>query len=239
METQLIKSQQGFVTMTLLALLPLVLTIGLGLAFSSKILLHWHHTHKVCRSESMSLQKNLGQLLKSLMLLNPQAHKFRTDKIITTTKLASAVAAANPPLVAFYTAKLARIHAQQIRLDRQQKLILSMAKAQLLKWQTRMSTKFQLKTLGPMRLEYPLQTALAVEPFPKTALAPSYQLKNNFEQQQIVGAKWFSSMNRLLPNVMQTFLKSNRTLNGACYATLKQRRLSWAPTLSEAKSFSR
>ena len=237
MDTQLIQSEKGFVTTMLLALLPLILATGIGLAFSSKVLLHWHHTHKICRNEAMSLQKNLGELLKSLMLLNPQAHKLRADKIIATAKLAAAVAAANPPVIAFYTAKIGRIHTQQIKLDRQQKLILSMAKAQMLKWQIRMTTKFQLKTLGPMRLEHSFQHDLAVEPWPKSGLAPAYNLKNNFEQEQIVGAKWFSSLNRLLPHSMQPFLKSNRTLAGECFATLKQRRLTWKPALSEAKSF--
>lgn len=239
MDTQLIHSEKGFVTTLLIALLPLILAIGIGLAFSSKVLFHWHYTHKMCRSETMGLQKNLGELLRSLMLLNPQAYKLRTDKIIATAKLAAAVAAANPPVIAFYTAKIARIHAQQLRLDRQQKLILSMAKMQMTKWQIKMTTKFQLKTLGPMRLEHSFQHDLAVEPFPKGDIAPAYNLKNNFEQEQIVGAKWFSSLNRLLPNPMQSLLKSNRTLTGECYATLKQRKLSWKPALSEAKSFSR
>lgn len=235
MVAKLIKSEQGFLTATLLALLPLILTLGLGFAVSSRVLFQWHQTHKICRNESMKLQKQLGELLKSLMLLNPVAHKLRADKIIAAAKLAIAVAEVNPPLIAFYTAKLEMIQAKQINLDRKQKLILSMAKVRLLKWQTSMFAKLQPKTLGPMRLEHRFNEALAVEPSPRGDMAPAYNLRTHFEQEQMAGAKWFSSLNRMLPQQLQTFLQSNRILPGECYATLKKRRLSWIPALSEAK----
>lgn len=215
---EIIKSEKGFLTVTLLALLPLLIAVGVALSFSSRLLFQWHQTHKICRSESMGLQNQLGMLLKSLLLLNPQAHKLRLDKIATAAKLAMAVANANPPAITLYTAKLKMIQAKQAQLDRQQKLILATAKTRLIKWQVAMSLKLRTKIQGPLRLESSNREALAVEPWPKGALAPTYRTKENFAQQQMVGATWA------------------KPIRGECFATLQQRRLSWKPVLSEAKS---
>lgn len=216
---EIIKANKGFVLVTLMALLPLLIAAAMAFTFSSQVLLKWHQTHKICRSESMGLQSQLGQLLRSLMLLNPLATKLRFDEIQTTVKLAAAVAQANPPAVALLTAKLKMIHAKQKNLDRQQKLILSTAKVRILKWQTSLNFKLRPHTKGVLQLENPTHEALAVEPWPKGATAPTYKIKDNFAQEQMVGAKW------------------SKPIRGECFATLKQRKLSWIPALSEAKFY--
>jgi len=217
---EIIKSNKGFIIPTLVTLVPLLSALAMGLTFSSQVLLQWHQTHKICRNESMGLQSQLGQLLRSLMLLNPPAAKLRFDEIKTTAKLAAAVAQANPPAVALLTAKLKVIHAKQKNLDRQQQLILSTAKVRIIKWQAFLNLKMRPHVRNTLQLENSSE-ALAVEAWPKGALAPTYKIKENFSQEQMVGAKW------------------SHPIRGQCFATLKQRKLSWIPALSEAKSYLR
>lgn len=228
---------RGSITVSLLVLLPLLLTALSVLSALYIILKADSVSRHVCRVTLLSAQTNVANDLANLMKLNPKARALRQAREIAEKARLFAV---GPKRVAAEAALRAVIVKQNLLAAEQKRLIskakLTSRRAPLqarreiyrslnqIKWTNTDADLNSNSSSRGFRLNTEVQTALFdVTPEPKDSLTPDYLPSPEFSKHQEMTIDWKFDAIALLPSWLQAFLKTSALEAKAdCSATLER-----------------
>ncbi len=230
-------NQQGFSSLSLMVLLPLLLSLLAGGAFIGRSLFEWNRQHHLCQKRVLTHQNELRSFLKQLLSLNPRAKSLMLQEKAAQAALVIATASGNPAAISAAGLRLKNIKASQLVLKTQQRIILSFAKnsAHRFNWNFRTDYYGVQKELHKSSLPY--SYPLAVEPVPKSATAPMYRPVAHFSKKQNLGISivWNIKNWEFLARVLIPAKAHERKLVISCGSTLKLENGKWYTHLSAAK----
>ncbi len=240
------RDDRGFMVITLLALLPLVISLILLVTWTYLLLKADGEARHACRVDLLSAQKQIGQDLKSLLALNPEASRLRAELAAINKVL---IATPHPAAHAALEVARQKIIAQQLILAAKQRALIVKAKS--------------LSLTAPSKAMVTVQSALAknrrssgkpnlgaykagtfdVTASPKRSLTPDYNPSARFRDEQIMRLTWKMDVFAILPTWLKDLMhRSNLFPNGdfhlraECAATLEKEGTAWSPRLTKDRS---
>lgn len=227
MTKPLTSSQNGFALMTLLAFLPILITLILAFAYLAKQITQQSKALHICRQDLLETQSTIGRLVENLLALNPKARRLRHSRNSAEAALVLALAS-SPPLVPMAKAAVAAIKARQGQLRLHQLEILYQIRST---WsQGAFSLKRKLRQAGAQRVSLNRPQA-ALIPIPPNSLSPSYQPLPGLTQLQKQKATWVIS-SHFLPS---RFSVKKFKWPSKCAASIYKEKKRWQPRLVVAK----
>lgn len=229
-------SQNGFALVGILIALPVMLTIATGLALLGFGLKNHTTVSATCRFEVWAAQREMGELLKELLRLNPLAKRLKRERTQAEAELKAARLSFNPKLIAAAEAHRAWVVAQQTRLRQTQEQILSDAQRVRAFHQKKFLHKTMASGTQILKVLSPSPT-LAVQRFSPQDLAPEHQPLDGFVEFQRLEWRWQSQLFYDLPAWLKEFSPlENPNFTGACAASLTTKEKKWHPRLLAARS---
>lgn len=223
---------RGFFTVTLVTLIPLLMTVVLAVAGVENVMKQKLRAQSLCVKAALRLQSDLGEILDSLLKLNPEATRLRAERKVADARLAAAIVTANPYAITLARAYKASVVLRQGALRAKQLILLS--KAQLKLSSQTQELRIETKKLGGLnfqRRDFDFRP-LAVSAAPKNSASPSYDLVSPFERRQ---TKIFSFDVLLFARVQPLSWRQQTR----CATTLKKESLQWKPKIQLANALSK
>ena len=189
-----------------------------------------------CLTESIKLQKKIIAAEKNLFSLNPLSTALQVKYDLTLTEILAALTISNYPLAAKLKADLIKIQTDQSRLDHAQKTIIATArlaisaetlqiekvlKAQSLQLSQKWS--FFLLSFFTVRPSHFAQMSVQAK---TSGIAPNYELKDNYKQNQAVAFVW--QMKYFTKTEQQQLVKSKNNFEMSCEAKPSQSEDRWS-----------
>jgi hypothetical protein len=222
-------NQSGSLTVTVLVLLPLLLTIAVVVGASLYILQNDAEIKHQCRTALLASQQRNERTLNELLSLNPGAKALRAEYQIA---MAAATAARDPYSIAITQAELRRVHLLQLAYSMRQKALILRAKTESLKGpeEARSSAIQKLKVSARIQSDQESRPRSTIRhgSFPLTAqpaqsLTPDYQPTDRFSELQTAQAHLRVSFSDLLPQWMNHWIRfDDLELNTRCSATIEK-----------------
>jgi len=241
------KSPEGFATLLLLSLLPVILAGGLLVFSAFSIFKTDLGTLNLCRARQLEIQNKVAKKLERLLKLNPQALKLRLAEARAQKALALASKSANAAAIAAAEAFLLKVQLQRRALGLKQEALISSANEDLasegkeLPRRLRQEWDFHSRAvkpwfegtlhLGPRRIP-----SLAVAADLKDA-APVYQPVPGFEEAQAWSQTWEWDVRTA--SWARTFLKFQGRFERSCSTSIYSESTAWSAKLKKAKSLSK
>jgi len=237
-------NQQGFATLMLLSLLPLILAGGLALLSIFGFLKSDLATMNLCRSRQIEVQNKVGRNLAKLLALNPRALKLRLTEVRAQRMLTLALESGNIPAVAAAEAYLLSVQMRRQALDLRQRALIDTANLWLSSasyalprelrqewWQHNKGLSSWLKnSLSVSSAEVP---TLAVQPdIPE--VAPAYLLKTSFAEAQAWKQNW--SLHLQTTSWAAKFFRFNGDFERSCSTSLYSKGDEWIARMKKDKS---
>lgn len=170
--------------MSLIALLPLLLTVLAAIAFAYYALARKSSAQAVCVREVVQMEHELGQLLGQLLRMNERAASLRAERLKADLALQSALASGyGPAIAAAKAAQLAVIVAQQ-EFHAAQLALLEQAETVRLSHVRGIQSGARRLGVPDVDSEPSFERALAVRPEPPLSLSPDYVPVEDFQQRQ-------------------------------------------------------
>ncbi len=233
------RSSRGFGLILILSLMPLIISLSLVVLIMGAGLNIDQRLKKICRDQLITAQQKSGASMTRLLFLNPVAKNLRIKKRMTEIAYAPAVASGNKVLALRLRAELAEIQLQRQQVDLQQKMILR--QQTLTNWLALQQAKSHLRSaldhliqpgLFDRRILFPKlkHVSLAVTP-DLPDIAPIYELKTPFEEEQTLSLFWNWSVQSRSESLRRYPLSFQRE----CSVTLTKRKNQWSPLLRTDK----
>ena len=223
----------GFVTVILVALVPLLLLCVSLVAAASLLLLKWRKTHELCQVSLLKAQSTAAIRVNELFDLNPQARQLRFELAAAEAALAASPAG-GPVAVAAAQANLEAVVTRQTVLRSRQEWIKTRAvfdpSHDLLDFENELK-----KETGviPTRLD---RVRLRVRERPASSLTPDHDPVPGFSRLQALSGTWSIVPDPVFPAWLRKFIPRLARLKGRCSATLIQKGDRWNAALGEGKS---
>lgn len=197
----MIKTSNGFISISFLVLLPLLILLTSLYVFTQLTVHHSDQFNVYCLKDLRTLQKKITTATDQIVALNPYSTLLRQQITMVTLALATAVSTQNYPLIAEMTIQLNRLKTQQKQLDQVQRTLISKANLDILIFQQQMQKKIdstnkqqllKLKTIT----DYVQSTkiikyaSLGLIPDSISGLAPNYKLSNSYIEEHRVVLFW-------------------------------------------------
>lgn len=169
------RQEQGFVVVSMLALVPLVVTLVVCLCAALWSMRRQEAARSHCVRSAVQLQSRLKPTLDKLLRLNPRATSLRAQRTAADNAVTAAVASGYPPAIAAAKAIQVAVVLQQVALRAKQEALFLEANAdrQMAENDLRSVIGRKLGTSVVARRFY--WRALAVEARPPAALTPDYR----------------------------------------------------------------
>lgn len=238
------KGPEGFATLLLLSLLPVILAGGLLVFSAFSIFKTDLGTLNLCRARQLETQNKAAKKMERLLKLNPQALKLRLAEARARKALALASKSANPTAIAAAEAFLLKVQLQRRALGLKQEALISSANEDLarageeLPRRLRQEWDFHSRAvkpwlegslhLGPQRIPH-----LAVAADLKDA-APVYQPVPDFEEAQAWNLAWEWDLRTAA--WARAFLKFQGRFERSCSTSIYSENAVWSAKLKKAKS---
>lgn len=204
-----------------LSFFPVLLSLCFGLNLSSQIIYYKQKAQHLCQQYNLAHQKQLQKKLTTLLKLNPQAKKIRTQLSYAKKSLKAAKISMFPPAIATAQNFLTFILAKQLIFFYKQKKILYAAIK--LSTQAKKQLKIQLyKAFNQKNIvDYSYkQVGLAVYSKPRLSLSPGYYLLPAFSYTQGSYTLFYLNIKNLIPPLLQKILPNAEPFKIKCSATL-------------------
>ncbi len=195
-----------------------------------------------CLTESINLQKKIIEFEKKLFLLNPLSTLL--DQQLKLAYLQLAAVPASPALAAKIWIEIARINAQQLKLDRTQRGIIFVANsviaADLILTKSKIISKtHDLSQIWAVYIETifsvdSFRTEMAVRPL-RSGMAPNYELKPSYKALQTVAFNWHFSYFTKVES--QTLVASQNEFLLSCGIQPERRESRWELEIQKDRSF--
>ena len=228
-------SEQGFVLVTSLTLVPLLLALLMALYASFYILKKKSLAQSHCVQQASLLQRDLRQTLDDLLRLNSRATNLRQQRQAADQGLKAALSSANPYVIAAAKAYWVAVFLQQTALASQQQALLRRADQQRQSGQRQIHE--QLRRLNVRRVESRRYywRALAVEAQPAWSLTPDYKTLPLFPTLQ---QHRFRFAVDLRPSFAHSVLPREINQITECSVTLKGQKDKWKIQVLAASALS-
>jgi hypothetical protein len=245
---KILKQQNGFAATVFLTILPALLAGLFFLLFSQYYLKNWTQSLYTCRSELLDTQAAVRKNLEQLMALNPEVRALRIAFHAAEVELAAATAAEDPAGIAEAERQIEQIKKQQRQIDARQKYYIQTSNLKmaggvqkvihLLRGQDQWNQSHMPNILSfRIRSISPKLALLAVKPdIPD--VAPVYELKNDFTQEQELRVSWISEFQTQSGERFQ-WLSNHHKINQSCGASLKDQGNTFPEILHEGRPLSR
>lgn len=226
------QKSEGFALVSLIALVPLCLTLASALGFAFKALSRKSSAQALCVRQVVQLQTELGQNLRKLLRLNPRAKSLRQARTRAELKLKIALLSGNGPAIAAAKAEVLAVQLAQVELHLEQDAILTLA--QEARSRAPRELQLELKSLRPAKFSSQQLSllALAVKPIPLASPSPDYVLVENFEVRQLHA---FSFSIALQPHYWPVTVSQVTR----CAASLQQKGTQWTAKILVASALSK
>lgn len=237
-------SSQGFATVVLLSLLPLVLAGGMALFCVFGFLKSDLATLNLCRTKQMEVQNRVGRNLTKLLALNPRALKLRISEARAQKALLAAMESGAPPAIAAAEAYLLSVQMRRQALHLRQRALIETANTWLTaggeNLQQELRQEWWRHTNGlsswlqnTLQLNSADVPELAVHPdLPETA--PLYELNAGFNDAQAWKQSW--SFRLKTTAWAAKFLKFNGGFERSCTTSLYAEGETWNARMKKDKS---
>jgi len=213
--------------MSLLAFLPLLITLMMILGYIGKHLLTQSQSLHQCRQKLIRAQSKIGIQLEKLLKLNLKARRLRQQRKSANSALALAFAH-SPHLVPMARVALQAITIKQAKLRYQQQQIIG--KMNSIWAQGAKSLRRLLKSIGAKNISFN-QPQPAVVPVPPTSLSPSYHPLPGLTDLQKQKASWEISP----PFQKSLFLSKGFKWPSSCAASIYREKKKWHSRLVVAR----
>lgn len=230
---------KGFIHLSLLALLPFLISLMVLLAALSLSLSRISQSQHLCRQQLLDLQFELKQLTEELVALNPQAQQLREARKIARQALRLAIKSAQPKAIAAASAAYSAVQAQETQLHLQQQQIL--LQARLLRWRRLRGVITQLgqvQGVQSVRQDLRVLPGLALKPHPAGDRIPDYRPASGFPRQQSATLRWSVNLQKIYPSWIQQWLKTHSpawVTQHRCSATIYPEKETWRVGLIHIK----
>lgn len=233
-------NHQGFILISFLTVLPVVLAIALATLSIIDILKKDLELKFICRTELISAQNENEKSILKLLKLNRRSTNLKKKKQRAQGALALAIMRLDPIAIAASQTRLAIIHAQQIALASEQRAIILFANQRISIRQRGLEVKIRnaIENTSKASMAYNLQslrssrTELAVRPT-HPDIAPNYERVTNFSEEQSMDLKW--QYTQILNKPFSSFLKYSGKNEHHCSVTLKKSREQWVAKIHRGK----
>ncbi len=228
--------EAGFALVALLAALPLLLVVFVGLSLIALALKNRTTIFAECRWSAYQAQKDMSVLMKQITALNPRARLLRIRRRAAEAELAAAMATLFPPLITAAQAQRGLVIAEQIQLRAEQERLLFSAITLRAKARKNLTSDLGrlegrlLKIISP-------SGSLAVKKSPPLDLTPDHLPQSSFEQAQALQFHWRADLFSGAPDwLLRAGDFTKLKFSGECAATIKGVNKKWEPHLVAAKS---
>ncbi len=241
-----LRKQQGFGAILLLALLPLILALLIGILLLLSTQQALLGAKQICRKELISMEKKSGEQLQALEALNLQIKALRIEELKLKAELAIAIATENWPAVAMVKASLTVVNEQFQNISFQQKILLQQNKGTTEYVRTRLPIQMSHtakvlaeKIKGFVILNFELVSVtispLAVRPDKPSSSAPVYELEEPFIQRQSSQVFWRIKIYIPPTSWAAKWFRSQVTWKESCGGSLQKEKIQWQSILIETK----
>lgn len=177
-------SQQGFALVSLLALIPLCLSLFFAVSAALHILKKKSLAQSSCIQQAATMQEELRGTLEKLLRLNPKAKNLRAQRQAADKALKAALSSVNPYAIAAAKAYWSAVVLAQLALRSQQEALLREAGRQRQAGIRKMREQARSFRVARVQSQQYYWRALAVEAKPISSLTPDYEPVPLFSQFQ-------------------------------------------------------
>lgn len=238
------KSENGFASILLLAILPLILAGGLALfAFFAFIKLDLA-TLNICRAKQLEVQNKVAKNLERLLRLNSQALRLRFAQAHAEKVLAAALKTALPPAIAAAEARLLSIKLRRQSLDLRQKNIIDEANLRVQRGATGLAKELHYEAqrhTAPLASWFQGRLSLGTSKIPSLAVkadlpevAPLYELLPEFAEAQAWTQRWH--LDFATTSWVRKYLMFKQRFARACTTSLYPDGAQWMARMKKDKS---
>ncbi len=242
---QLINKSSGFISITLVALLPLLVAVIAVIAASYLVLRADSRTRHVCRTGLLQAQTEVQIHLKKLLGMNTEAQALRAKRTAAEVQLAASL---GTPAAAEAAVELQEVEAAQLAFGALQKKELFEARMLSSSSPGRTLSAVQSEVSGAalvnrgsrMRARGHVQSAkFDVIATPPDSPTPDYQPSLRFRDRQVMTVSWEFDLRDFLPAWTRPFVDiADLSGKAGCSTTLEKENEDWRPQITEAKSSS-
>jgi hypothetical protein len=238
----MVKHQDGFGSVALIALMPLLMAMaGFAAAFAATLTIHAHATH-ICRAGLLSLQSHAAQNLEKLWSLNPLARSLR-EKIQEQELLLD-----DPATAGAATIMLAELHTEHVTLHQRQTALIAAVRSidhaestrthqAILRALSEHAHQFDSAKPGAYTRHFK-EAHLSLIATPDGDLTPDYNTPPDFSSEQTATIDIEVPLASLLPGWLLKILASpTLAIHTRCAANLTQQGngKTWNPILTADK----
>lgn len=218
-------ADSGFALVSLVALVPLLVTLATAVSGLYYVLRHKLTAQSVCVQTAILLQRELREDLAELLKLNPKARRLQNQRRRAQQAVQAALRTGNPLLIQIAHAQLAAVTAEQLALRARQDGLLQNAGRKRMRSPQVLRSNLRGTRHGPIdaRAAYPLP--LAVAPKPPGELTPEYEPVPQFSKAQ---QHRFQFRLELAPE----FLRRSFVQETVCAASLQREGEKWREILT-------
>lgn len=236
------QSQQGFGAIFLLALLPVILAMMIGILLLVTTQQALLGPRQICRREIIAFESQSGEQLQTLEALNLQVKALRMEELKLKAELAVALATENWPAAALIKSKLSIISESYRKIVIEQKLVLERNKVSTenlrANLQNQITVPFkaladQLKSFARLSVTQHFSEIkqLAVHPDNSGSIAPVYELDEPFIQRQSSQAFWRIEVRIQNSSWASKWFRAKYSWQDSCGGSLQKERSKWQATL--------
>lgn len=237
------RNQSGFVSVSTLALIPLLASVLAVLGASYLLFRSDGQARHICRLELLGAEAKIAVQLKNLLALNPSAEILRASR--KSAELAERAAIGTPAFPAAQ-ARLLQVIGEQMTLRKEQQLLIS--KARLI------SRSAPQLALGKVRqavdgnqILYGGEEASSIQgntvagkfdviAEPLDSPTPNYRPSANFRDRQEMRVAWRFDLAPFLPQWIRTYVPLlNLTARADCSSTLEREGTGWQAKITMGK----
>ena len=227
------KNRKGFMTVSLLVFLSLIITVIIGFSLMSVGIKNITHSQSLCIKGLIQTQKELKPFLKKLLALNNRVKQLHYSRQAIDVAIASALASV---VLIPKVPKLKKIRdtikKQQKTLRLQQELLLKKAFLSKTKNLNQLKQKLKAKKAFQIKNHSFIKKALAVKKEKLGQQAFIYKPVENFKQQQKIRLSWkLNPFGRLHPDRKFLLIEGSASQRLSCTATLQKKGGRWISRL--------
>ncbi len=235
------KNQKGFMTLSMLILMPMILAIAAVAVSGALSIRAAEKTEMICREGVLQAQTHMLSSYEKLISLNPIAKMLRAaDKasklslVIPFYGVISAASVQEARMI-FHSVQLSLITSANLRM-----------KADLLTLKLQLAKSLGFESYGFLDSEILNSPLLAVEAKPQGNLTPDYFAQKDFADLQLIQMSWMIRLGQLLPDFLIDLLSSKNssaaklTMNLKCASSVQRNQTQedkWQATLIEKNKY--
>jgi hypothetical protein len=233
-------NERGFVTVSLLALLPVLAAVLAAVAATFLLMKTDGAAKQACRVEVLRTQASLAKTLRDLMALNSQARNLRVRREAAEAAVAMGEAPAAITLEVIMLQQTALAARQELLLAKGKLLSRTGPTLALVKAKAAVRSSSSGFSSRPVAVTgHTSSASFDVVAEPPMDMTPDYVPSPRFRDRQEMKASWSFDLTAFLPDWVRKILGSDHLkMTGECSATLEKGETQWEPKITMARSSS-